>query len=42
MRLKTVMWNGTVDVITLKLDLHYWPSYELRRGPSGWERTPVS
>jgi S1-C subfamily serine protease len=40
-RLKTVTWNGTVDVITLKLDLHYWPSYELRRTPSGWERTPV-
>ena len=40
-RLKTVTWNGTVEVITLKLDLHYWPSYELRRTPSGWERTPV-
>jgi S1-C subfamily serine protease len=41
LRLKTVTWNGTVDVITLKLDLHYWPSYELRRTSSGWERTPV-
>jgi len=41
-RLKTVTWNGTVEVITLKLDLHYWPSYELRRTASGWERTPVS
>ena len=40
-RLKTVTWNGTVEVITLKLDLHYWPSYELRRTSSGWERTPV-
>jgi S1-C subfamily serine protease len=40
-RLKTVTWNGTVDVITLKVDLHYWPSYELRRTASGWERTPV-
>jgi S1-C subfamily serine protease len=40
-RLKTVTWNGTVEVITLKLDLHYWPSYELRRGPDGWQRTPV-
>ena len=40
-RLKTVTWNGTVDVITLKLDLNYWPSYELRRTPAGWERTAV-
>ncbi len=31
-RLKTVAWNGTVDVVTLKLDLHYWPTYELVRG----------
>jgi hypothetical protein len=28
-------------VITLKLDLNYWPSYELRRTPAGWERTAV-
>ena len=38
-RLKTVTWNGTVDVVTLKLDLHYWPTYELARTPDGWVRT---
>ncbi len=40
-RLKTVTWNGTVEVITLKLDRHYWPTYELVRTVAGWERRPV-
>jgi S1-C subfamily serine protease len=37
-RLKTVTWNGSTEVITLKLDLHYWPTVELRRGSDGWTR----
>jgi S1-C subfamily serine protease len=37
-RLRTVSWNGSVDVITLKLDNRYWPAYELRRTEQGWER----
>jgi len=37
-RLKTLTWNDSVEVITLKLDKHYWPAYELRREASGWER----
>jgi pro-apoptotic serine protease NMA111 len=38
LRLKALNWNGAAEVITLKLDRHYWPSYELRRGDAGWER----
>ena len=37
-RLKTVTWNGTEEVITLKLDNHYWPAYEIRRDNDGWRR----
>jgi pro-apoptotic serine protease NMA111 len=39
LRLKTVSWNGQTDVITLKLDKHYWPAYELERQKDGsWTR----
>ncbi len=38
-RLRTMAWNGAVDVITLKLDTRYWPAYELKRTASGWDRT---
>jgi len=41
LRLKTATWNNSVEVITLKLDKHYWPGYELRRGPVSWERHPL-
>lgn len=42
LRLKTVAWNGAVDVITLKLDKHYWPAYELDRQSDGsWTRTAL-
>ena len=42
LRLKTVSWNGQTDVITLKLDKHYWPAYELERQKDGsWIRTAL-
>ena len=42
LRLKTISWNGQTDVITLKLDKHYWPAYELNRRPDGtWVRTDL-
>jgi S1-C subfamily serine protease len=42
LRLKTVSWNGQTDVITLKLDKHYWPAYELNRQSDGtWVRTAL-
>ena len=37
-RLRTITWNNAPEVITLKLDQHYWPTYELRRTAEGWER----
>jgi S1-C subfamily serine protease len=40
-RLKTVTWNGAVQVITLKLDNQYWPAYEIRRTEDGWTRTNI-
>jgi len=37
-RLRTITWNNAPEVITLKLDRHYWPTYELRQTSQGWER----
>jgi S1-C subfamily serine protease len=37
-RLRTITWNNAPEVITLKLDRHYWPTYEVRRSGDGWER----
>jgi S1-C subfamily serine protease len=38
LRLKTATWNGAVEIITLKLDKRYWPTYELHREGEGWTR----
>ena len=41
-RVQTVTWNGSVDVITLKLDNQYWPAYEVYRTGDGWERRALA
>ncbi|HEY2275346.1 MAG TPA: trypsin-like peptidase domain-containing protein [Steroidobacteraceae bacterium] len=40
-RLKTITWNNAPEVITLKLDKHYWPAYELTHSPGGWVRADL-
>ena len=40
-RIKTVTWNGAVQVITLKLDNQYWPAYEIRHTEDGWVRESI-
>jgi hypothetical protein len=40
-RLKLMSLTARPKVLTLKLDLHYWPTWELRRttdGTNEWER----
>ncbi|MDH3400234.1 MAG: trypsin-like peptidase domain-containing protein [Chromatiales bacterium] len=38
LRIKTINLNDQVDVLTLKLDKHYWPSYQLIKIDGQWVR----
>ncbi len=41
LRIKTLAINGAPEMITLKLDRHYWRAYELRRRDEQWERATL-
>lgn len=40
-RLTTVTWNKSTDVLTLKIDRTYWPAYEIRWNEDGWHTQPL-
>ncbi|HVC37820.1 MAG TPA: hypothetical protein VNF46_05400 [Gammaproteobacteria bacterium] len=37
-RLSVRTWDGSRQIITLKLDLRYWPTYEVVHTQQGWKR----
>jgi pro-apoptotic serine protease NMA111 len=37
-RLTLRSWDGRSQPLAIRLDSHYWPTYELVRGPDGWTR----
>jgi S1-C subfamily serine protease len=41
-RLNTMSFNDVPEVITMKLDPQYWPSYELVRDGYEWRRQPLN
>jgi hypothetical protein len=41
-RLNTMSFNDVPEVITMKLDPQYWPSYELRRVGYEWVRQELN
>ncbi len=38
LRVRTRNWNNVAHVITMRLDRHYFPTYELRRENGEWQR----
>jgi hypothetical protein len=41
-RLTTITWNDTTEVVTLKPGSGYWPTWEVRYTDAGWQRIPVN
>ncbi len=41
-RLTTVLWNGTEEVLTLKLDREHWPTAEISYSQEGWQRRQIT
>jgi S1-C subfamily serine protease len=41
-RLETADLDGKPGVLTLKVELEYWPTYELRKTDIGWERVGLT
>jgi S1-C subfamily serine protease len=40
-RVTMVTWNNSVEVLTLKLDQTYWPSYEIVYSDGDWQRIAI-
>jgi len=40
-RITTMTWNNSVDVLTLKLNQTYWPAYEIVYRDGDWRRISV-
>jgi S1-C subfamily serine protease len=40
-RLNATSFNDVPEVITLELDSHYWPAYQIRRAGNEWRRLPI-
>ena len=41
-RLKTISPNGATKIITMKLDNEFWSPYQLKKIPTGWQRSNVN
>jgi len=41
-RLTAIAWNNSIREVTLTLDDHYWPGYELLSTPQGWVRRALN
>jgi S1-C subfamily serine protease len=37
-QLTTLRLDGQESILTMQLDMHYWPTYEIVRGDDGWRR----